>query len=275
MANDVVSIKADGPVTLADLVNAAAALSDLMAAITREAGSDAPVDWLVADLRPGSATVVSRPAFGTVAGKALAALAVSRFEQIARNAHLGRIEGYPPTIQEPLRRAARLLNERVTDVRLGSGVDDESYSIDRSLAEQDQEDDAEQPEYTALRPFVRTSIKGQVVLLDAKKGVYFTLRRAGTGEYVRCYPRQPDAALREQLSNLWKRQAWVIVEGTYTQRRRNRDWIPTLHHITDMVELPAPEPGGWRRAVGVAPRKAGGSDMTAAEAVRKVRDGEA
>ena len=275
MADVTVSIKAGGQVTADDLRVAAGTIADLLAALMREAGSDVPVDWVVDKLEAGSAMIRLRPLFASAAGAVLAAAVAQQYDQVGEAASQGRIDGFSPAVQEPLRRAARLVKGPLTSVELGAGEKATPWTIDPTIAIGEdvapEGIDVGMAADAVFHTYVRTAIKGKIVTLGDKRNTYFTLRRAYTGENVQCYPDGDDVALRSRLSELWRAKAWVLVEGTYNQRTDK----PTLHFITDVVPLPPAMPGGWRQAVGAAPRDPAGSTISAADAVRKVRDGEA
>jgi hypothetical protein len=272
MAADTVSIKAEGKVSIEDFRTVVDALADLLAALTREAGAkNTSLKWEVDDLRPGSATIVMRGVHDDAVSQFFIKDVVGRYQDVAQNAHVGRLDKFTPAVQAPVRRLANILNGRVTDISLGASAEDSGrLPIDRALAapfglEIDGSDPVE------LHAFVRTSIRGKIVTLDDKQALYFTLQQAGTNENVRCYPKAGDVETRKKLSEYWENARWVLVEGTLNQHSA----VPTLYEITDIVPFPVVEKGSWRKAIGIAPRNPGGSQVSSADAVRKVRNGEA
>ena len=268
MSTDIVTIKASGPVSLDDLRVLAASIADLTAALTREAAGAVPIDWRVTGLQYGSAKITARGVPAKLAAIALVASITSRFDDVARAANRGAITGFSPAVQEPIRRAARLINGPVEAVLLGAGDDTAPWPIDHSLADATDESDDTADDAADLHAYVRTAVKGQVVTLDDKRQLYFTLRRAHTGELVRCYPDRSNVELRKRLSEYWSTGAWVFVEGTYNQQAPT----PTLYFITDVIPLPTARRGAWREAAGVAPRPADRGDLSVADAVEGARD---
>ena len=118
------------------------------------------------------------------------------------------------------------------------------------------------------RPYARAAVKGKIVTLDKKHALYFTLQEAYTERHIRCWPGKEH---RAKLGRYFDEGTWIIVEGTFMRYGDK----PSLSHITDVVELPRADQGGWRQAIGAAPRGPDAQNISSADAVRKVRDAEA
>lgn len=265
MPKDRATLKADGTVTVKDFLLIVGGLAEVLFALTNEtANNPGAIEWVVDGLKAGSATIVTRGYAGTFLATHDVEQVVDRFEQLARNAHSGRIDEYTAPVQAAVRNLASLVDGRITRIAMGAGDDSREWTIDPKLGG-NVEDVPTVEAGVDVNRYARSSVKGQVVTLDDKQAVYFTLREAHTGELIRCYP---DKNTKAKLSKYWAENTWVIVEGTY-QRYTS---TPTMHKITEIVEVEQVQGGSWRDAIGCAPRLAN-HDVSAADAVRRVRDG--
>jgi hypothetical protein len=266
LAKDSVILKLDGKVSVADFRTVVDAFSDLLMTLTAETNAEAAVDWLLSDLRSGSATLTSRGLFANVEGEHTIDIVVGRYEDLARAAGDGTIDKFSDGVQKAMRSLTSVVNGKIPRVFMGTPDEPELGKIERPI--ETVEDVNAAQKVIEPRPYNRAAIKGQIVSLDQKHGIYFTLQEAYSYRYVRCYPGKEH---RTNLGNYWENRTWVIVEGTYI---RYGD-IPTMTQITDVVPLPDGAKGGWRAAIGAAPREPQAGEISSADAVRKVRDGQA
>ncbi|MCY2953305.1 MAG: hypothetical protein NTU53_15195 [Planctomycetota bacterium] len=266
MPNDSVIIKIDGSVSVADFRVVVSAFADLLLALTAETNVEAVVDWIVSDLRAGSTQITGRGTFGNAEGKATVETVVREYENLSRAAREGRIEAFSIPVREAMQSITSVINGKIRRILMSTLDTPDLVAIENRLEEVDSVDahsTRKEP-----RPYARAAIKGQIVTLDDKHGVYFTLQEAYTQRHIRCWPGKKQ---RSNLGRFWEAKTWIIVEGTYMRYGNS----PSLTHITDIVELPDAEKGSWRQAIGAAPRGPGAQDISSADAVRKVRDGEA
>jgi hypothetical protein len=265
MAKDKATVKADGTVSVSDLAVMAESMARVLSALTQdETENPAVVEWVVEGLRAGSATVTTRGVAATYLALHAVERVVERYEVLARKAHNGRVEDFPPPVQSAVRKLASLVDGRITRISLIAGDGGAEWSLSPSLGEGVQDEESARPGIDVNR-YARTSIRGQIVTLDDKHATYFTLREAHTRQLIRCYPSR---SYRPQLGDLWAVGSWVIVEGTYS---RYTD-PPTMVSITEIVPYDNAPAGSWRDAIGCAPRRKN-TGISAADAVRRVRDG--
>jgi hypothetical protein len=258
MARDTIKLTLEGEVSMTDLQTAVNALVRLLETLVDEKEPGAPVEWVVSDLRSGSATVVARGRSDTDEGRGVVDFAVDRYARVWENAQAGRLGELSPSERDCVMLLTSYVNGRIP--RVSAGTEDETYTVDKPVSM------AYEPviPITGPRPSVRTSIKGKVVTLDSKQAVYFTLKEAFTNRLVRCYP---SANWMAGLAEYWKARTWVLVEGTFNRFTT----LPTLTEITDIVPIAPAEPGEWRKAFGIAPAP-DGSTESSADVVRRIRD---
>jgi len=266
MPKDSVILKLDGKVSVADFRTAVDAFSDLLMTLTAETNAEAAVDWLVSDLKSGSAVLSSRGLFANAEGENTIRLVVGKYEDLAVAATSGTLDRFSDSVRRAMKSLTSVVNGKIPRVFMGTPEHPELGRIERPI--ELAEDTTGQKAVVEPKPYSRAAIKGQIVMLDQKHSVYFTLQEAYSYRYVRCYPGKEH---RENLGKYWENKTWVIVEGTYMRYGDS----PTVTQITDIVALPDGVKGGWRSAVGVAPRGPQSGDISSADAVRKVRDGQA
>lgn len=266
MAKDRATVKADGTVSVEDFRVIVDAMADLLSSLTAESTDNpAVVEWVIHGLRAGSATIVTRGVPGTHSATHTIEDVIGRYELLARKAHNGRIDDFPTAVQNAVRRLAGLVNDRITRISLSGGDGDGDWVIDPELGGEEDDDSADRVGVDLGR-YARSSVRGRVVTLDDKHALYFTLEEAHTGRMIRCYP---DQRFKRQLADYWKESAWIIVEGTYS---RYTD-PATIKAITDITPFDPAPAGGWRAAIGCAPRGPSAEAVSSAEMVRRVRDG--
>lgn len=255
MARDTIMFRLDGDVSLADFRKAVGAFHDLVEQFTEQAAPNSPpVDWVVSDLRGGSATIEVRGR----GEQEVVEEVVENVEEVGRFAATNSYEvwhDYPRPIRESVAAMFAMLNGRIPSAQLGSSRIEQPVAV-------------EPPDNFKVfkRQSERTSLKGKIVTLDKKRGTYFTLREAFTNRLVRCWP---ERSLSAKLGDYWENEEWVLVEGdenSFTNK-------PTLTNISEIIPLGPGKKGGWRCVFGISPRGPGDSDLSAANLVRKARDG--
>lgn len=268
MAKDTIALKLDGNVSLADFSTVVDAFSQLIATLTQETNPDVSIDWNITEMEAGSATIISRGFFGAnqEAMHTVDAV-VEKYEHLGRDAERGNLEGYSIFVRERMEQLTSVVNGRIPRVRMGVSKNDWIATIERRLSDETQEVGFKISDLPILRTSARSAIRGQIVTADDKQAVYFTLAEAHTRRFIRCYP---GAQWREKIGTFWTTKEYIIVEGTFS-RYSNK---PTLTNITDIVGMGDVDPDGWREAIGCVPREPDALNLTAAEAVRRVRDAE-
>lgn len=266
MPKDRVTFKADGIVSVADFRTMVDGFADLMLSLTAETNPDAAVDWMIDELRAGSAAITSRGIYGNVEGRATMEVVVDKYKSLAVDACESRIGQYSPPVREAMEKITGVINGRIPRLFMGTPEEPEFAKIESPI-EDDQHNVAKSLPPRAPRPYARAAVKGQIVTLDEKRSLYFTLQEAYTQRHIRCWPGKE---FREKLGEYWAERTWIIVEGTFMRYGDS----PSITGITEIAELPHADRGDWRQAVGAAPRGPEAQSISSAEAVRKVRDGE-
>jgi hypothetical protein len=266
-----INIRVEGSVSVADLRTLVDSFAELIEALTAETvardETKPTVLWLVDAMQGGSAEITTRGVSGdNRAADATIETVVALYDQVAADAEGGAIERYSGAIRYALGKMTSILKPSTPSLKMWAR--ERPREIVASL-EPDVEGDqwaAEAPPLV-LQPRTRSSVRGKIVTLDQKRGLYFTLQEAHTRRNIRCYP---DGRDKDSLGRYWSSGQYVTVEGTYVRYGQH----PTLTDITDIVEHPILDRDAWRQAVGAAPPLKDGLKITSAEAVRRTRDGE-
>jgi hypothetical protein len=261
MAKDTVTLKADGVVSIADFHVVVGVMADVLDALTAEATSNTKtVEWVIDRLKAGSAVVVGRGLAETHRAAGAVEEVVKRYDRLARKAHEGRLDEFSEPIQAAVRKLADLVNGKITQISMKAGDEPVEWAINPSPKSQERAG-------VDVRRYARSAVTGQIVTLDEKHALYFTLREAHTGRLIRCYPGR---SYKQDISGYWASSTWVIVEGTFSRYTVP----PTMYDVTEIVPLESAPRGSWRDAAGCAPRDPDGTSMSSADAVRRVRDGD-
>jgi len=260
--NDII-LHLGGRVTLDALVKATQACSRLIQVEQKLIAKDVPIEWEIADLQPGSATIVIR---GSASGKSnakavpnvvrgtIAAAAAYRRNELSK---------LTPEERKPLDSLARLVNGSIKEVRFHSST--EAEAITRVAKEQPGDTDAEP--VIASRGPQHGSVVGYVSTLSSQSaGLRFTLRDRRTGRGVLCHF---GPAFKEAARQVW--DGLVRVEGLVRRDPQTGDAI-AVNEVSAIEPVASLGREDFRRARGATRHLVG--VMTSEEAVRRVRDGQ-
>lgn len=259
MAKNTLRLKVDGSVSLADFRTVVDSFVDLVRVLTAETNPNITIDWVITELSAGSADISTSGQVKDRLTERTIQTVVDTYERIGADAKAGNLTAYSQPVQDSVTRITSVVNGRIPAVHFIS--DEHRWSVESPVVIAGQKE----ADRFQLRQFIRTAIRGEVVTLDKKKGLYFTLQDPHTNDNIRCYP--PRERLREMREKLFGR--FVTVEGLL---HRSSD-LPTMTEITDIVVHADLDREAWRDAIGSAPRDPHGSTDTPQSAVRKVRDG--
>lgn len=266
MANETVKLKLDGEVSLRDFYTATQALLNLLDEFTAEASSDSAIDWIVTDLEDGSALIECTGIAETEDAASVREFVVVAYDGLATDMALGTLDDYSPRIRNSARELSSVINGRIPRILMSTG-DDEPKSISVHIEPEELEPEeniaAPAPDIQ-FKKFLRTTVKGEVVLASKAKRHYFTLKQAHTGHQLRCYAK-PDL-WHIAYDCLGKANQFVLVEGMFNTDRK------VMTDIKAIVPMPPSSQGGWRLAIGSAPAPDG--SISTHDAIRKVRDGD-
>ena len=241
-----------GEVTLADLAVAVVGWADTVKALGDEVASGAPIDWVIEDLRPGSAVA-------TVRGVSEKRDAVPRVVRAYEVVGQALAQGKPPPYCERVVRSAlsilEVLNGRVTSVSFLT-AESESVVTSRSVDQ-------------GARPTLRQSmgtLTGTVDTLSRRRGLRFNLYDDLLDEPVTCYL---SAGQEDLMRDSWGKH--VAVTGLIT-REPYRGRPISMRSIRQVRPLPDVVPGSFRQARGLVPVNCV-SDR-AETVIRRMRDAE-
>lgn len=252
MARDTVTLALDGDVPLKLFARAVGDFSELVNALSDEvAGAD--VQWVVDDLQIGSTVA-------TVRGESEEVEAVERivvaYAAVGRALQRAEPIPYSPRVVKHARAITSILNGTIPSIRFETP--DEDATIYSPLGE---------PATRSARTVTAYgAVEGRIETLTRRKGLRFTLYDTLNDKAVSCYLQEKQDEL---MRGAWGRRA--IVEG-WVGRDAATGRPLTIRRVSHVEILSEVESGAYRRARGVVPLGADG--LSAAEAIRRVRDAE-
>jgi hypothetical protein len=254
MAGDRVTLYLKGTVPLDLYADAIAGLSGLVSALSKELAANARIEWVVEDLRGGSADATI---IGLSNDMASVERVVDAYAQIGSSLQYGQKIPYSLNVQKAAQKIMGILNGKVSAVTLATL--DQSYTVtsEESVATQ------ERQLTTAFG-----SVEGVIHTLAGKDGLRFTLYDALFGRAVSCYfsadPKERGQQ-EELMRNSWEKRA--IVQGLVT-RDSLTDRPLEIRQISQVIPVIS---GDYRKSRGALAEL---KDETPAEQIiRHLRDG--
>jgi len=247
MANDKVTIVLDGSISLDDFAEVIQGFGRLVAALTTEIGDATEVEWLLADLKVGSAVATAR---GVSSEERKVVSIVRGYEVVGKALSSNSPIPYSDKVRRPARAITRVLHNGVSAIRFLT--DENTYEITRGSL---------QAEARLLEAY--DAIRGRVQKLSRHKGLTFSLYDGVHTWGITCYL---EKGQEDQMRDLWGKRA--IVEGRVL-RQPNTGRPVEIRDITHIVPLPE-EPVGFETIRAIDRPLAGMSDGV--EAIRRYRD---
>jgi len=254
MADYTVTIELEGDVPLSLFAQAIQQWQQLLSELSSEIGRDANIEWIVDDLRAGSAIATVR---GESEQTGTLERVVRGYEIVGKALATNQPIPYSDRVATPARALTSVLNGKITAVRFSTP--DESATV-------------HSPQLTSHSFVVETAqpiisfgaIEGRIQTLTERRELRFTLFDSLYDHAIPCFLQDDQ---RDMMRNVWGHRA--IVQG-----RIARDPIlgrpKEIRQITDVAILDDVQPGTYQAARGVAP--IGEEGLSAEEAIRRVRD---
>ncbi|HUO09194.1 MAG TPA: hypothetical protein VM008_12880 [Phycisphaerae bacterium] len=255
MTKNAVTIRLDGDeIPLESFAEAVSGWVDQLAALRSELKPNARIDWVVSDLKAGSAicTILGRPEEGTSTDDIEDVVSGYEDEWDAFKNGLPSRHSYD--VQASTRKIASILNGRVTAIRTAvSGGKEIVISPQERVGA-----------YKITKGFTSFgAVTGKVQTISTRYTHHFLLYDVDDDHKITCYLREGSEDIMREM---WGKTA--IVEGElYRDSKTGR--VVTVRDIT-VVEA-APSHGGWRDAIGIAP--GGANAINPEEAIRRARSG--
>src|SRR4051794_26634668 len=225
MSLEQLTFEIDGEVSLERFAQGMTRLQRLVTALTNEVSRGASIDWIVEDLRPGSAVTTVR---GIAEDPETVERVVRAYTVVGRALAQHQMVPYSPAVAKSANQLLELLGDDVTAIRFETAEDEitidsrEGSSNGRALT----------GAYGA--------IGGRVEVLSRRRGLRFTLYDALSDRAVSCYLADGQDEL---MRDVWGRR--VTVSGWVS-----RDTITgrpvSIRDITDVTPLTEVLPGSYR-----------------------------
>ena len=195
---DTITLSLDGEVRLADWVVAVRELQQMVDALAGQLSADSDLDWVVDDLRAGSALATIRGVGDTEAVHRV----VRGYERVGESLQRCRPVPFGPKVSVPAKRIARLVNASIPSVRFETAARDFIVRArgEPVKASKDIQRDSSSHEAWGM-------IEGRVQTVTTRGSFRFTLYDSVFDRAVSCYL-SPEHGPTEML-DLWDKMARV------------------------------------------------------------------
>ncbi|MEX2387534.1 MAG: hypothetical protein WD534_06615 [Phycisphaeraceae bacterium] len=270
MASDRLGYKLDGELSLDQLRKVVDAFVDLVDILSSKTSPDLPLEW-IAEVKGGSVELAGRGVHDTDARRHAYERTVEEYDRLGEDICSDRFDRHPPEIVRAVHLMTSMINGRIPRGRMLVG--EHEWEIKKptpDLPEIEADDvsisELEPSSPIRLQDYTRTSVRAKVANCGGDERLLIvTLVEIRTGRKIRGYPAKK---YRKIFGECWINEQSLVVEGTLNRHSSK----PTIFNITHVEKINEAGPGGWRQAIGCAPRHPDGTKLTSAEAVRKVRD---
>lgn len=249
MAKNILTLALDGEVALQEFAIAISNFNALVNQLSKEAGENAQIDWVIDELYSGSAVATFR---GVHPDYQIVENVVGAYEQVGDALATGREVPFSETVRRHAAALTSVLNGKVSSIRLET--DNHEYLISGKV----KDGKSEPIKYTY------GTVKGTIETLTKHKRLSFYLWDSLFSKPVHCYFK---AGEEENMRFAWGKR--VVVSGKVGRQPETGKPI-IVREVRYVRVLEEVEPGSYRRARGALPWGKGGE--TPEEMVRKLRD---
>lgn len=248
MANDNLTIVAEGDLRIRDLELLFERFGKLIRALSSEVAHEGRIEWTVDDLRSGSAILTAK---GISHDQDAVVRTVGAYGNVADALARGETPEYSQRVVRSAENLRKLLNGHVTTLRFSTPENEWAVSSPTQRPQKN------------LKPRFG-AIKGWIQTLSARQSLRFTLFDSIFDQPVSCYITEDQL---EQARRAWQHR--VIVEGRIW--RDAETGRPTSIREIETIKIqPVPPPGTYQRARGALQDFAG--EEPAEQTIRRLRD---
>ena len=253
MSDNTVTFALDGDVTIDQFIKALQTLQQTVELLSREIAPGAKIDWLIEDLKSGSAVTTL---VGESTEQSSVIKIVKSYEKLGRALQNGDPIPFSPQVTQIANQFPKLISRKITAIRFETSTQDYVVYSPESVLRQSQ-----------VQPRVSFGVvKGVVQTLTTRGKLKFTLYDAVFDKAVSCYL-QPEYQL--QMIDIWDKE--VQVAGRVTRQATTGQPV-IVRDITSITPVVKPQKGSFRNARGLFDWQAG--DERAEITIWRVRDGE-
>ncbi|MHB8718108.1 MAG: hypothetical protein ACYDAC_04340 [Candidatus Dormibacteria bacterium] len=252
MVDETVTIALGGEVQLDDLVTAVSHFSGLLEALRSAVAAGTVIDWIVSDLRPGSAEATVT---GRVVDEAAPRLlrVVRAYEDVGRALEHSDAVPFSPSVAKEARGILSVLNGRIDSVRFETA---EREAIIRSPLVAAKVVEVTEAAYGA--------VEGKVQTVSNRGGLHFTLYDRLNDKAVSCYLAPGYEAI---MLDVWGKTA--VVEG-FVRRDPTTGRPVTIRGVRSIDVIRTGDDPDAYLAARASVRRSDG--LRAEEIIRRLRD---
>lgn len=229
---------------------------DLLAALNREIGEGANIEWILTDLSYGSAIATAQAKLENEDQRPIADRITDSYVEVGNALRSAEPIPFSQRVEQRALRIRDLLDsdiETITFETFATEVVIERQPPSRPLPEE-------------AWGYAYGAVTGRVQALSNRGSLRFTLYDRLSDRAVSCYM---EPGHEDQMRDIWGRMA--TVEG-WVRRDRKTGRPLTARKIRSISPLGEPERGAYRAARGAVPRAP--NEIRAEEAIRRLRDAE-
>ncbi len=251
MANDTLTFALEGEIPLNEFSKALSEFNALIHDLTTEVAGGVNIDWVVEELKSGSAIAIIH---GFADDMAAIENVVNAYGDVGEALETGQKIPYSPQIEKRASAITAILNGRIKAIRFETPTKDSYITSVSHKGEKTR----------AIKRSIGT-VKGTIQSLSMRKQLQFTLWDSMFDKAVNCYL---EYGQEEIMRKAWGKRA--IVSGCVA--RLPESGLPiNVRNITEIKIISPIQPESYRSARGVIPWKEG--DERSEELIRSLRNG--
>lgn len=232
-AGNGLTLSLEGEVSLQNFTKAMEQFKKLLNGLHEEVASSAQINWIVKDLKSGSASALVVGIPKTDADIAAVSLIESACDDASRKFELGQAIPYGGKVRAALKGLSSITNEQITAVKLGRSSS--MRIIKAAVAESAAQ---------SWNPTTYGCAKGRMKSISDRNYAHFTLYDSNDDHAIQCSLSEDRA---EEMREYWNKL--VYVEGI-VNRDPATDLITSIKDITSIEIIPENKPWNYKASLG-------------------------
>lgn len=254
MIDNTLTLVLEGDVTLTEFAESIRRFSQLLDLLSREVATEASIEWVLEDLRVGSA-IVTAAGIADDESSDMITKVINAYEQVGEQLQRGENLTYSPAISREVKQLTQVIGRnKITAMRFETARKDVVlYNPSQATSNPTNRD------LIALG-----SVRGRVQTISNRQGLKFTLYDHILDYPISCYMQ---SGQENQMLGIWGELA--IVSGLIT-RDKETGRAKSVREITNIEAMRVAPPGSYRDTLGILAPSYEPAEVT----IRRLRDAE-